>query len=415
MKIYLVGGAVRDALLHFPVLDRDWVVVGATPEELLGMGYQQVGCRDFPVFLHPDTHEEYSLARTEYKSSRGYTGFTCCVAPSITLQEDLLRRDLTINAIARSPDGVLIDPYQGVADLQAHVLRHVSDAFSEDPLRVLRVARFAARFANLGFSIAEETIELMRHIAHGGELATLTAERVWKETQKALQSQHPHVYFQVLRDCDALSVLFQEINALFGVPALSRWHPEIDTGVHTMMTLAISTHLSSEVEVRFSALCHDLGKGLTPQKYWPYHHGHGLAGVKVIEALCQRLRIPNAVRSLAKLVSKYHDLIHNVNKLHPQTLLKLFDDVDAWRKPQRLNQIIRASKADMRGRTGFEHDPYPQGNYLHQAYQIANKVSIKEVIASGLRGIAIRDELARRRQQALSEWRRIQNIMIDQK
>lgn len=413
MKIYLVGGAVRDGLLDIPVFDRDWVVVGATPAELLAIGYQQVG-KDFPVFLHPDTHEEYALARTERKSGHGYTGFTCCAAPDVTLEEDLLRRDLTINAIARSSEGVLIDPYQGVADLQAHVLRHVSDAFAEDPLRVLRVARFAARFAHLGFSIAEETLELMRHMAHSGELAALTAERVWQETEKALQSQHPQVYFQVLRDCDALAVLFPEINALFGVPAPAKWHPEIDTGVHTMMTLAIAAQLSPAVEVRFSALCHDLGKGLTPQKCWPHHHGHGLAGVRLVEELCQRLRIPNPVRDLAKLVAEYHDLIHTVNKLRPQTLLKLFDAIDVWRKPQRLEQMILTSEADIRGRTGFENDLYPQGDYLRQAYQVANTVSIKEVVASGLQGIAIRDELTRRRQQALAEWKLIQNIMSDQ-
>lgn len=413
MKIYLVGGAVRDGLLDIPVFDRDWVVVGATLAELLAIGYQQVG-KDFPVFLHPDTHEEYALARTERKSGHGYTGFTCCTAPDVTLEEDLLRRDLTINAIARSSEGVLIDPYQGVADLQAHVLRHVSDAFAEDPLRVLRVARFAARFAHLGFSIAEETLELMRHMAHSGELEALTAERVWQETEKALQSQHPQVYFQVLRDCDALAVLFPEINALFGVPAPAKWHPEIDTGVHTMMTLAIAAQLSPAVEVRFSALCHDLGKGLTLQKCWPHHHGHGLAGVRLVEELCQRLRIPNPVRDLAKLVAEYHDLIHTVNKLRPQTLLKLFDAIDVWRKPQRLEQMILTSEADIRGRTGFENDLYRQGDYLRQAYQVANTVSIKEVVASGLHGIAIRDELTRRRQQALAKWKLIQNIMSDQ-
>lgn len=264
MQIYLVGGAVRDSLLDIPVVDHDWVVVGATPAELLALGYQQVG-KDFPVFLNPDTHEEYALARTERKSGQGYTGFTCYAAPDVTLEEDLLRRDLTINAIARSAEGELIDPYGGVADLQARVLRHVSDAFGEDPLRVLRVARFTARFAHLGFRIADETLALMRRMAHSGELAALTAERVWKETEKALQSQSPQVYFQVLRDCDALAVLFPEIDALFGVPAPAKWHPEIDTGVHTLMALAIAARLTPEVDVRFATLCHDLGKGLTPK------------------------------------------------------------------------------------------------------------------------------------------------------
>lgn len=413
MQIYLVGGAVRDSLLDIPVVDHDWVVVGATPAELLALGYQQVG-KDFPVFLNPDTHEEYALARTERKSGQGYTGFTCYAAPDVTLEEDLLRRDLTINAIARSAEGELIDPYGGVADLQARVLRHVSDAFGEDPLRVLRVARFTARFAHLGFHIADETLALMRRMAHSGELAALTAERVWKETEKALQSQSPQVYFQVLRDCDALAVLFPEIDALFGVPAPAKWHPEIDTGVHTLMALAIAARLTPEVDVRFATLCHDLGKGLTPKEFWPHHHGHGPAGVRLVEALCQRLRVPNPVRDLSKLVAEYHDLIHTVNKLRPETLLKLFDAIDVWRKPHRLEQMILTSEADARGRTGFEENPYPQGDYLRQAYQVANAVSIKEVVASGLQGTAIRDELKRRRQQALAEWKLTQTIINDQ-
>lgn len=413
MKIYLVGGAVRDDLLNIPVLDRDWLVVGATPADLLAMGYQQVG-KDFPVFLNPESHEEYALARTERKFGQGYTGFTCYAAPDVTLEEDLLRRDLTINALARSAEGELIDPYHGLADLQARVLRHVSGAFGEDPLRVLRVARFAARFAHMRFRIAEETLALMRNMAHSGELATLTAERVWKETEKALQSQSPQVYFQVLRDCDALAMLFPEIDALFGVPAPAKWHPEIDTGVHTLMTLAIAAQLSPDVSVRFSALCHDLGKGLTPREFWPHHHGHGPAGVRLVKALCQRLRVPNPVRDLAILVAEYHDLIHTVNKLRPETLLKLFDAVDVWRKPLRLEQMILTSEADARGRTGFENKPYPQGDYLRQAYQVANAVSIKEVVASGLQGLAIRDELKRRRQQALADWKPTQDILPEQ-
>jgi tRNA nucleotidyltransferase (CCA-adding enzyme) len=410
VKIYLVGGAVRDTLLNLPVFDRDWVVVGATPADLLARGYQQVG-KDFPVFLNPQTHEEYALARTERKSGQGYTGFTCYAAPDVTLEEDLLRRDLTINAMARSDDGELVDPYHGKADLDARILRHVSDAFGEDPLRVLRVARFAARFASLGFTIAPETAELMRKMAESGELAALTAERVWKETEKALQSQSPQVYFQVLRDCGALKVLFPEIDALYGVPAPEKWHPEIDTGVHTLMTLAIAAQLSPELDIRFSALCHDLGKGVTPKALWPHHHGHGPAGVRLVEKLCQRLRVPNPVRDLAKLVAEYHDLIHTVQKLRPETLLKLFDAIDVWRKPQRLEQMILTSEADARGRTGFENNPYPQGDYLRQAYQVANTVSVKEVVESGLQGLAIRDEVKRRRQQALAEWKKGQEAL----
>ncbi|AML56849.1 tRNA nucleotidyltransferase [Serratia rubidaea] len=407
MKIYLVGGAVRDSLLELPVVDRDWVVVGATPEQLLAQGYQQVG-KDFPVFLNPQTHEEYALARTERKSGHGYTGFTCYAAPDVTLEEDLLRRDLTINAIAQTTEGELVDPYHGVQDLNARVLRHVSAAFGEDPLRVLRVARFTARFAHLGFTIAPETAALMRQMADSGELAALTAERVWKETEKALQSRSPQVYFQVLRDCHALGVLFPEIDALFGVPAPEKWHPEIDTGIHTLMTLAIAARLSPETDVRFAALCHDLGKGLTPKEYWPHHHGHGPAGVRLVEAMCQRLRVPNPLRDLAKLVAEYHDLIHTVNKLRPETLLKLFDAIDVWRKPQRLEQIILTSEADARGRTGFEEQPYPQGDYLREAYRIASDVSVKEVVASGLQGPAIREEVQRRRRQALATWKAAQ-------
>ncbi|HEI8867021.1 TPA: multifunctional CCA addition/repair protein [Serratia odorifera] len=408
MKTYLVGGAVRDRLLKIPVFDHDWVVVGATPEELLALGYQQVG-RDFPVFLNPTTHEEYALARTERKSGQGYTGFVCHAAPDVTLEEDLLRRDLTINAIAQTTDGELVDPYHGVDDLNARVLRHVSPAFGEDPLRVLRVARFAARFAHLGFTIAPETAALMRQMTDGGELSALTAERVWKETEKALQSDNPQVYFQVLRDCHALQVLFPEIDALFGVPAPEKWHPEIDTGVHTLMTLAIAARLSPEIDVRFAALCHDLGKGLTPKEYWPHHHGHGPAGVRLVEQLCQRLRVPNPIRDLSRLVAEYHDLIHTANKLRPETLLKLFDAIDVWRKPQRLEQMILTSEADARGRTGFEENPYPQGDYLRAAYRVAQGVAVKEVVDSGFQGLAIRDEVKRRRQQALAQWKRAQD------
>ncbi|WP_114192277.1 multifunctional CCA addition/repair protein [Edaphovirga cremea] len=407
MKIYLVGGAVRDSLLNLPVTEHDWVVVGATPQQLLDQGYQQVG-KDFPVFLHPVSHDEYALARTERKSGSGYNGFTCYAAPDVTLEQDLLRRDLTVNAIARSADGELIDPYHGQRDIDERVLRHVSAAFGEDPLRVLRVARFAARFAHLGFTIAPETLSLIQQMAEDGELTELTAERVWRETEKALLTRDPQVYFQVLRDCGALKILFPEIDNLFGVPAPEKWHPEIDTGVHTLMTLKMAATLSPDVDVRFAALCHDLGKGLTPPEYWPHHHGHGPAGVKLVDALCLRFRVPNPIRDLAKLVAEYHDLIHTINKLRPETLLKLLDTIDVWRKPQRLEQIIMTSEADARGRTGFEQNPYPQGDYLRQAYRVANAVSIKEVIDSGFQGMAIRDELKRRRQKALAEWKQQQ-------
>ncbi|MBN3055702.1 multifunctional CCA addition/repair protein [Pectobacterium brasiliense] len=404
MKIYLVGGAVRDSLLGLPVTEKDWVVVGATPENLLAQGYQQVG-KDFPVFLHPVSRDEYALARTERKSGKGYTGFVCHAAPDVTLEQDLLRRDLTINAIARTERGDLIDPYHGRRDLENRVLRHVSDAFSEDPLRVLRVARFAARFAHLGFQIAEETMALMQKMAHEGELAYLTPERVWKETEKALGTSSPDVYFQVLRDCGALAVLFPEIDNLYGVPAPAKWHPEIDTGIHTMMTVAMAARLSPEIDVRFATLCHDLGKGLTPPELWPRHHGHGPAGVKLVEALCQRLRVPNPIRDLAKLVAEYHDLVHTVQVLQPKTLLKLFDAIDVWRKPQRLEQLALTSEADARGRAGFEENPYPQGDYLREAFRIASQVSSADVVADGFKGIDVRNELARRRIHALADWK----------
>ncbi|AYH06982.1 multifunctional CCA addition/repair protein [Pectobacterium parmentieri] len=404
MKIYLVGGAVRDSLLSLPVTEKDWVVVGATPEHLLAQGYQQVG-KDFPVFLHPVSHDEYALARTERKSGKGYTGFVCHAAPDVTLEQDLLRRDLTINAIARTEQGELIDPYHGRRDLENRVLRHVSDAFGEDPLRVLRVARFAARFAHLGFQIAEETMALMQKMVHEGELAYLTPERVWKETEKALGTSSPDVYFQVLRDCGALAVLFPEVDNLYGVPAPAKWHPEIDTGIHTMMTVAMAARLSPEIDVRFATLCHDVGKGLTPPELWPRHHGHGPAGVKLVEALCQRLRVPNPIRDLAKLVAEYHDLVHTVQVLQPKTLLKLFDAIDVWRKPQRLEQLALTSEADARGRAGFEENPYPQGDYLREAFRVAALVSSASVVADGFKGIDVRNELTLRRIHALAEWK----------
>ncbi|HGF0767956.1 TPA: multifunctional CCA addition/repair protein [Kluyvera georgiana] len=404
MKSYLVGGAVRDRLLGLPIKDKDWVVVGATPQQMLDAGYQQVG-RDFPVFLHPDSHEEYALARTERKSGSGYTGFTCYAAPDVTLEQDLLRRDLTVNALAEDSDGTIIDPYGGQCDLQQRILRHVSPAFAEDPLRVLRVARFAARYAHLSFRIADETLALMREMADAGELAHLTPERVWKETESALGTRNPQVFFQTLRDCGALKVLFPEIDALFGVPAPEKWHPEIDTGVHTLMTVSMAAMLSPDIDVRFATLCHDLGKGLTPKAFWPRHHGHGPAGVKLVEQLCQRLKVPNDMRELAKLVAEFHDLIHTLPILQPKTLVKLFDSIDAWRKPQRVEQIALTSEADVRGRTRFEACDYPQGRLLREAWIAAKSVGNKEVIEAGFKGPEIREELTRRRIQAVAEWK----------
>ncbi|NBC98339.1 multifunctional CCA addition/repair protein [Atlantibacter hermannii] len=404
MKSYLVGGAVRDALLGLPVKDRDWVVVGATPAQMLELGYQQVG-RDFPVFLHPQTREEYALARTERKNGYGYTGFVCYAAPDVTLEQDLLRRDLTINAIALDENGEFVDPYNGRADIEKRLLRHVSGAFNEDPLRVLRVARFAARFAHLNFTIAEETQALMREMTEAGELTHLTPERVWKETENALRSHNPHIFFKVLRDCGALNVLFPELDALFGVPAPEKWHPEIDTGVHVLMTLSMAAMLSPDVDVRFATLTHDVGKGLTPPRLWPRHHGHGPAGVPLVENMCQRLRVPNEIRDLARLVAEFHDLIHTLPILQPKTIVKLFDSIDAWRKPQRVEQIALTSEADVRGRQGFEGCDYPQGRLLREAWEVAKAVSPKEVVADGFKGIEVREELTKRRIRAVARWK----------
>ena len=402
MKTYLVGGAVRDALLKLPVKDRDWVVVGATPDAMLAQGFQQVG-RDFPVFLHPQSREEYALARTERKSGNGYTGFVTWSAPDVTLEQDLQRRDLTINAIAQRENGELIDPFHGERDLQARLLRHVSDAFNEDPLRVLRVARFAARFAHLNFRIADETQALMRQMAASGELSHLTAERVWKETEKALTSRNPQVYFQTLRDCGALAVLFPELDRLFGIPAPAKWHPEIDTGVHTLMTLTLAASLSDEVDVRFATLFHDVGKALTPPEKWPSHHGHGAAGVPLVEALCQRLRVPNAIRDLALIVTEFHDVVHTIERQSADALVALFDRIDAWRKPHRVEQIALTSEADARGRAGLESMPYPQGDYLRQAFALAQSVPTKAVIEAGFKGAEVREELTRRRIAAVAQ------------
>nr|WP_255606640.1 multifunctional CCA addition/repair protein [Pantoea sp. DY-5] len=392
----MVGGAVRDALLRLQVKDRDWVVVGATPDTMLAEGYQQVG-RDFPVFLHPRSREEYALARTERKSGNGYTGFVTQFAPDVTLEQDLQRRDLTINAIAQSDSGELIDPYGGQRDLAKRQLRHVSAAFNEDPLRVLRVARFAARFAHLNFRIADETQALMREMAVSGELAHLTAERVWKETEKALLTRNPQVYFQVLRDCSALQVLFPEIDNLYGIPAPIKWHPEIDTGIHALMTLAMSAALSDQLDVRFATLFHDVGKALTPAEKWPSHHGHGLAGVPIVEALCQRLRVPNQVRDLALVVTEFHDVVHTIERQPADALIALFDRIDAWRKPDRVEKMALTSEADARGRAGLESMAYPQGDYLRQAFALAQAVPTKDVVAAGFKGAEVREELTRRR------------------
>ena len=367
MKTYLVGGAVRDALLSLPVRERDWVVVGATPEALLAQGYQGVG-RDFPVFLHPQSKEEYALARTERKTGAGYHGFDTRFSPDVTLEQDLLRRDLTINAIAQDIEsGELIDPYGGQTDLRARLLRHVSPAFVEDPLRVLRVARFAARFASLGFVIAPETLQLMQTIGASGELGALTPERVWRETQLALSTGAPQVYVRVLRDCGALQVILPEVDALFGVPQPEKWHPEIDTGIHMLMVLEQAAKLSNDPVVRFGALMHDLGKGTTPPSEWPRHIAHEARGVPLVKAVCERWRVPNEYRDLALICTAQHGKLHAVFEMRAGTLLEFLEQLDALRRPQRFEQFLLACEADARGRTGFEDRVYPQAGYLRQA------------------------------------------------
>ena len=410
MNVFLVGGAVRDQLLNLPVSDRDWVIVGAKPEELIEQGYHQVG-KDFPVFLHPKSQEEYALARTERKTGSGYTGFSCYASPDVTIEEDLLRRDLTINAIAQSKDGTLIDPFHGVDDLNKRILRHVSAAFTEDPLRVLRVARFAARYHWLDFTIAPETLLLMQQIVESGELSALTAERVWAETEKALQSRSPQIYFEVLRQCGALAVLFPEIDRLFGIPAPIKWHPEIDTGIHTMMVLKMIASLSDDISIRFAALCHDLGKGVTPSDLWPHHPDHGNKGVPLIDNICDRFRIPNHVRELSRLAAKYHDKIHVVERLNAIELVQIFDGLDSWRKPERIAQLAIISEADARGRQGLEEQAYPQGAFFCQAFEIANQVSVKPIIAQGIKGADIRIALTEQRELAVTKWREQQETL----
>ncbi|WGL98760.1 multifunctional CCA addition/repair protein [Arsenophonus sp. aPb] len=410
MQIYLVGGAVRDQLLGLPVSDRDWVVVGATPDDLIKLGFQQVG-KDFPVFLHPKTREEYALARTERKTGVGYTGFSCYAAPDVTIEEDLLRRDLTINAIAQTEDGQLIDPFQGEQDIKNRLLRHVSAAFAEDPLRILRVARFAARLAKQKFTIANETQSLMKKMVSNHEISTISAERVWSETEKALQSSAPETYFHVLRDCGALATLFPEINQLFGISSAAESHAEMDTGIHTLLTLKMAASLTDNIEIRFAVLCHDFGKALTPPEQWPDHGDHAIKAIPLIEAMCNRLRIPNRMKELAKLVARFHQQIHQINQLPPESMINLFNQLDSWRKPDRVNQLIIACEADARGWMGQEHITYPQAKFVIEAFKTVQQVSSKNLIEQGIKGIAIRDALTQQRIQALTDWRLQQTIL----
>ena len=404
MKTYIVGGAVRDRLLGLPVADRDYVVVGATPEQMVTLGYQAVG-KDFPVFLHPQTHAEYALARTERKSGAGYKGFTVHAAPDVTLEEDLSRRDLTINAIAEDEAGVLIDPYGGQRDLATKVFRHVSAAFAEDPVRILRVARFAARFTD--FAVAAETNALMRQMVDNGEVDALVPERVWQEVARGLLEVQPSRMFAVLRDCGALARLLPEIDCLFGVPQPPEHHPEIDTGVHVMLVVDWAARQGFSLPVRFAALTHDLGKGVTPPQDWPRHHGHEAASVALVRALCERIRVPADCRELAIAVARDHGNVHRALELRAATIVELLERVDAFRRPERFAEFLQACECDFRGRPGYELRDFPASAYLAQALAAARAVDAGAV-ASSVAPDVIRDAVFRARVAAVDAWRKQQ-------
>lgn len=404
MQVYKVGGAVRDRLLGLPVTDVDRVVVGATTEEMLAKGFRPVGA-DFPVFLHPKTGEEYALARTERKSGRGYGGFTFYASPEVTLEEDLIRRDLTINAMAEDDQLNLTDPYHGQRDLEARILRHVSPAFAEDPLRVLRVARFAARYAGLGFTVADETMGLMRQLSESGELQALTAERSWKEISRALMEDRPQVFIQVLRDCGALKELMPEVDALFGVPQPETHHPEIDTGLHTLSVLEQSSLHKQPLTVRWACLLHDLGKGLTPEEEWPRHIAHEHTGLKLIKAVNERFKAPKDCQELALLVGQYHTHGHRALELKASTLLELLQSFDIYRRPQRFEEFIAACEMDARGRKGLEQRSYPQADYLRGAAKAAREVAVQPLLEQGFKGPELGEALKRERLKALKAYK----------
>jgi len=399
--VYLVGGAVRDELLGLPHQEKDWVVVGSTPEELLARGFRQVGA-SFPVFLHPDTGEEYALARTERKQGHGYHGFSVDFHPGVTLEEDLARRDLTINAMARDAKGGLIDPFCGQRDLERRELRHVSPAFCEDPLRVLRVARFAARFANIGFRVHESTMVLMQEMAESGELGHLVAERVWAEFAKALTARQPEVFIEVLRNCGALAILLPEVDCLFGIPQTENHHPEIDTGVHVLMTMNLAARLGGSAEVIFALLLHDLGKGLTPPDLLPAHIGHEHRGVPLVSGVCERLRVPGSFRDLAVKVCELHLRCHRLMEARPSTVMDLIEKADLLRQPDRAEEFILACRADFQGRKGREERPYPPGERLRNALNAALAIRARDIATEGLDGIQIGEKLRSARVEAIA-------------
>ena len=402
MQIYLVGGAVRDTLLNYPVHEKDWVVVGETPESMLKAGFRLVG-KDFPVFLHPKTKDEYALARTERKSAPGYKGFIVHASPDISLEQDLIRRDLTINAMAMSPDGQLIDPYGGQQDLENRVFRHISPAFAEDPVRILRIARFAARYQHLGFTLAPETLDLMQSMVSNGEIDHLVPERVWAELFKALNEQTPSAFFYTLKDCKALQKILPELDNLFGVPQPAQHHPEIDTGIHSLMCLEQAALLSSSPEVRFAALVHDLGKGITPKELLPSHHGHEKKGLPLLRKLCNRLRVPNNFRALAMQVMEYHTHSHKVFELRPDTLTAVLSTLGAFKDDSKLSWFLLACEADARGRTGFEQRDYPQAQLFSLAAKAAADVDCSSALDGSLTGSDIGAAIRRLRINAVTE------------
>ena len=403
MKTYLVGGAVRDKMLNIPVRDRDWVVVGATAEDMLELNFQQVG-KDFPVFLHPESKEEYALARTERKSGKGYTGFTVHADKTVTLEEDLLRRDLTINAMAEDEDGNIIDPFDGQQDLGKKILRHVSESFAEDPLRVLRVARFAARFHHLGFTIADDTLQLMLQISEGSELDDLVSERIWTETGSALNEKSPQIYFQVLKNCNALLQILPEVANLFGIPQPAKYHPEIDTGIHTLMVLEQAALLTTDLVVRYAALMHDVGKGAIPKENWPNLQGHEELGADLVNTASRRIKAPNEFRDLARLTSLYHTRCHRSASHDAEKILETLELTDAYRKPERFQQFLLACEADARGRLGLENEPYPQASILRHAVQVSRNVDPKPFIEAGFQGAEIGEQIHLKRLQLLAEY-----------
>ena len=398
METFLVGGAVRDHLLGLEIIDRDWVVVGGTPEQMINMGFKPVG-KDFPVFIKPGSGEEYALARTERKTAKGYQGFAFNTSPNITLEEDLERRDLTINAMAQAPDGSIIDPFNGQKDLKTKTLRHVSDAFIEDPVRILRIARFAARF---DFEVADETMQLMKSMVENGEVDALVAERVWAEFHKALSTERPRKFIEVLYNCGALARILPEVHALFGIPQPEQHHPEIDTGIHTLMVLEQACILSSDPIVRFAALMHDLGKAKTPKDEWPRHIGHEQLGVAVIHGLCQRLRVPTKFRELACIVSEYHLKMHRLSELKNTTILKLLESTGSLRNEERAKHFVFACEADAKGRAGLENRDYPQRDLFFSYLAAANSVDSQAIAKQFDNGAAIKDAIRRARIQAIA-------------